>query len=178
MRKFSTLSLLMVGSSVMVIVMTVVTIAPTRINAQAAKYTTTTARSPTTSAVTTWTFNVLGTSSISFSPQLHDKILRLQLTFRTKQPNGLLLHHTVTEFDKEVFPQLANYEMFLEIRQGSLLVGYILNHYQDTFPMGKGKHTTFSFPFFSVGRELQHDAHTHTNKIKPYLADVVVVMVF
>lgn len=90
-------------------------------------------------AVKVWTFSIPGVSHICFSPQLQNvKFQHLQLSFRSLQPNGLLVHHFLKNYDKDAFLLLNNYELLVELRRGQLQIGYNFNHYQDTLTVGKG----------------------------------------
>ncbi|XP_041351941.1 contactin-associated protein-like 2 [Gigantopelta aegis] len=84
---------------------------------------------------TVWTFS--GQSYLEVWPQYSDsQNHHLQLTFRTSDPNGLLFHHHLSDYNKQEFPFLTHYEFIGEIRLGHIKVSYLLNQYSDTVVIG------------------------------------------
>ena len=86
-------------------------------------------------------------SHISFSPPLSDsKVLTLEMSFRTLQPNGLLVYQDIPEYDEveeaeEVSSLLASFHLVVEMSQGHLRVGHMFDHYKDILNIGRGKHS-------------------------------------
>ena len=98
----------------------------------------------TTNKASSWTFSEPGVSHISFSPPLSDsKVLMLELSFRTLQPNGLLVYQDIPEYDeveeKEISPLLDSFHLVVEMSQGHLRVGHMFDHYKDILNTGSGK---------------------------------------
>ena len=89
----------------------------------------------------TWTFSNPGVSYMDFSPMMRDdQGQHYSLSFRTLRPNGLLLQQHIPGLEgTPISSVLSRYQLFLELRQGSLRAGFIMNHYQDFITTGKGK---------------------------------------
>ncbi|GFO19295.1 contactin-associated protein-like 5 [Plakobranchus ocellatus] len=87
----------------------------------------------------TWTFSNPGISYMDFSPKLRKgQDQHFRLSFRTQRANGLLLHQHVVGVDGTgTSSVLFRYQLFMELRQGSLRVGIIVNQYQDFLTTGK-----------------------------------------
>ncbi|XP_076440390.1 axotactin-like isoform X2 [Babylonia areolata] len=104
----------------------------------------TTASSPSSSTTSAWTFNQPGVSHMTFEPSLSSSgLLRLELTFRTLQANGLLVYQEVSgsseaeEEDEEVRRLLRSFHLFVEMRQGHLRVGHMFDHFKDIVNVGR-----------------------------------------
>ena len=67
----------------------------------------------------------------------------LELSFRTLQPNGLLVYQDIPEYDeveeKEISPLLDSFHLVVEMSQGHLRVGHMFDHYKDILNTGSGK---------------------------------------
>ncbi|GFR84211.1 neurexin-1-alpha [Elysia marginata] len=87
----------------------------------------------------TWTFFSPDLSYMDFSPVIReDQSQHLSLAFRTQRANGLLLlQHIPGLRDTPMSSVLSEYQLFVELRQGSLRAGLIVNHFQDFITTGK-----------------------------------------
>ena len=85
---------------------------------------------------TVWTLS--GESYLAVRPDYSSsQNQHLQLSFRTSEPNGLLFHHHLHDYDKQNFPFLTHYEFTGELRLGHIKVSYLLNQYSDTVVIGQ-----------------------------------------
>ncbi|KAL8582074.1 hypothetical protein ACOMHN_003995 [Nucella lapillus] len=93
---------------------------------------------------TSWTFSQPGISYMSYSPPLSSSpLLRLELSFRTLRPNGVLVYQEVegssldSAGDEEVCRLLRSFHLFVELRQGHLRVGHIFDNYKEILNIGR-----------------------------------------
>ena len=95
------------------------------------------------SDVTTgWTFSPGG--YVAFKPNLTvNDDQRIGVSFRTKEPHGLLFCHILKEYNRTEFPLLENYRFCAELYQGYIQVSYVFNRYSDIVKLGKGKENIF-----------------------------------
>ncbi|XP_021379816.1 contactin-associated protein-like 2 isoform X2 [Mizuhopecten yessoensis] len=103
-------------------------------------------RSTTTLPPPTDTWTILAEGYLLFHPvasTLQDPKLDLALTFKTKQPHGLLFCHLVTpKASQEMYygrltEDLEVYHFCVELYQGTLRITHKLNQYEDIFTIGK-----------------------------------------
>ena len=89
-----------------------------------------------------WTFSNPGLSYMDFSPKIRDdQGQHYSLEFRTLRPNGLILQQHIPGLEgTPMSAVLKQYQIFLELRQGSLRAGFIMNRYQDFITAGKGEY--------------------------------------
>ena len=116
-------------------------------------------------ASATWTFSQPGVSRVSFSPPLtgDGRVLRLEMSFRTLEPNGLLAYQDVPERggeggggegkegegeekegeeeEEEISRLLDSFRLVVEMSQGHLRVGHMFDHYKDILNIGRGRHS-------------------------------------
>ncbi|RUS85171.1 hypothetical protein EGW08_007075 [Elysia chlorotica] len=87
----------------------------------------------------TWTFSQPGVSYLAFSPAMRgDQAQHYSLAFRTRRPHGLLFQQHVPDLVDSAFASvLTRYQLFVELRQGSLRAGFIMNQYEDFIKTGK-----------------------------------------
>ncbi|XP_060074031.1 axotactin-like isoform X2 [Ylistrum balloti] len=109
----------------------------------------TTTSSTTSSPLPTDTWTILTEGYLLMNPivtTLLDPKLELELTFKTKQPHGLLFCHLVTPNPSQdlyygrLTEDLEVYHFCAELYQGSLRVTHRLNQYEDIFSIGKEYH--------------------------------------
>ncbi|KAL8576553.1 hypothetical protein ACOMHN_003111 [Nucella lapillus] len=99
---------------------------------------------PPSTPTTPWTFNEPGVSHITFSPPLTDsQTLRLELSFRTLQANGMIVYQDVAEDSVKKLDEhgmsslLESFHLFVALRQGYLKVGHKFDHYNDVLSIGR-----------------------------------------
>lgn len=81
--------------------------------------------------VTSWTFNIPNISFISFSPILtKSQNQHISLSFRTRNPNGLLFCHYLKDLDIKELDRI-NYKLCGELKYGLFVLDYRLRQYQE-----------------------------------------------
>lgn len=90
--------------------------------------------------VASWTFNIPDISFLSFTPvYTNAQNQRISLSFRTRNPNGLVFCHYLKDLDiKEL--QRINYRLCAELQYGLFFLRYKLMDYDEVrLSVGKGK---------------------------------------
>ena len=87
-----------------------------------------------------WTFNIPDISFISFSPILtSSQNQHISLSFRTRNPNGLLFCHYLKDLDIKELNRI-NYKLCGELKFGLFVLDYRLQQYEeDGLTLGIGK---------------------------------------
>jgi hypothetical protein len=87
-----------------------------------------------------WTFNIPGISFLSFSPTLtNSQNQRISLSFRTRNPNGLIFCHYLKDLDVKELDRI-NYRFCGELQYGLFVITYkLLEFEQSQIRVGKGK---------------------------------------
>ncbi|KAL4235944.1 hypothetical protein ACF0H5_004332 [Mactra antiquata] len=78
-----------------------------------------------------WTFNIPGVSFLSFSPvYTNTQNQRISLSFKTRQPHGLIFCHYLKDLDAMELERL-NYQMCAEIQYGIFVLTYKLKDFEE-----------------------------------------------
>lgn len=81
--------------------------------------------------VTSWTFNIPNVSFLSFSPIIsRSQNQHISLSFRTRNPNGLLFCHYLKNLDIKELDKI-NYKVCAELKYGLFVLDYRLRQYQE-----------------------------------------------
>ncbi|XP_033739181.1 uncharacterized protein LOC117326534 [Pecten maximus] len=129
----------------------------------------------------TWT--ILTEGYLLFHPvpaTLQDPKLELELTFKTKQPHGLLFCHLVTpklsqeRYYGRITEDLEVYQFCAELFQGALRIAHKLNQYEDIFTIGKEYHddewheVKVSLDTSSGHVEVTMDGEVHNKRVRAF----------
>ena len=89
--------------------------------------------------VTSWTFNIPNVSFLSFSPVItKSQNQHISLSFRTRNPNGLLFCHYLKDLDVKELNKI-NYKICAELKYGLFKLDYRIRQYQeDGLTLGVG----------------------------------------
>ena len=89
--------------------------------------------------VTSWTFNIPNVSFLSFSPVItKSQNQHISLSFRTRNPNGLLFCHYLKDLDVKELNKI-NYKICAELKYGLFNLDYRIRQYQeDGLTLGVG----------------------------------------
>ena len=92
--------------------------------------------------VTSWTFNIPNVSFLSFSPVItKSQNQHISLSFRTRNPNGLLFCHYLKDLDVKELNKI-NYKICAELKYGLFQLDYRIRQYQgEGLTLGVGKLT-------------------------------------
>ena len=90
--------------------------------------------------VKSWTFNIPDVSFLSFSPIItRSQNQHISLSFRTRNPNGLLFCHYLKDLDTKELNRI-NYKLCGELKFGLFVLDYRLREYEeDGLTLGIGK---------------------------------------